>query len=600
MALSGFFVYDDDLTGNGLVLEWSAVQSIANNRSTITWAARLETGRYGAISSTASKNWRLFVDDESYEAGTTTIGVGNNSTKQLASGQFNVYHDADGTKSFTLAFWINLNISWGSGSIQAWETGGTVTLDPLYQASQPSLVTWPQTTNNVGEFGQEFSIHMNRTSSALTHTVRYEYGKRSGTIATGVTTGTTWAVPLSFMNDIPNATSASGRIYVDTYSGSTKVGTKYTGFTVTVPASVKPTASLKLTDVSGVGDIYGVPVQGLSKIKIEVNTTPAYSSPIESYDVRANGAIYTEQTVTTDTLKTAGGSPVTATVKDARGRAGTASYTMNVLAYALPSVTKLTVHRCNEDGTENEQGEYVRVVFSAAITALNNKNTAAYKLRYKKSVDSYFGQDVTFGNLVNVYTVTDQVYIFAADSGSSYDVEVEAADRHGTTTRSTSASTAFTLINWGADGTSMAIGKVAEKPNTLQIALDVEFLGKVHGAIVDAVYPVGSIYIAYNHTNPATLFGGTWARIENAFLWGVDSSGTIGQTGGSKTHTLTVNELPKHSHGGTYTNAGTSRTHAWLASNGSAMGYDTVEAGGGQPHNNMPPYIQVSIWRRTA
>ena len=58
--------------------------------------------------------------------------------------------------------------------------------------------------------------------------------------------------------------------------------------------------------------------------------------------------------------------------------------------------------------------------------------------------------------------------------------------------------------------------------------------------------------------------------------------------------------MPKHTHGGTYTNAGTARTHAWLTSNGNAMGYDSVEAGGGEAHNNMPPYIQVSVWRRTA
>jgi hypothetical protein len=114
-------------------------------------------------------------------------------------------------------------------------------------------------------------------------------------------------------------------------------------------------------------------------------------------------------------------------------------------------------------------------------------------------------------------------------------------------------------------------------------------------------YPVGSIYIAYSHTNPGTLFGGTWERITNAFLWAADASGTIGQTGGEKTHTLTTAELPKHTHGAVYSqNAAGDKTQAWFSTSGDKLAYGTVEAGGGQPHNNMPPYIQVSIWRRTA
>lgn len=589
MASSGSF-NTSSYEGRYLTFAWTEKsQDVATNKTVISWTLK---GAGGDSTWYMSGNFKVVIAGVTVYSSATRIQLSNGTL--VASGTHTFVHNADGSKSFTASaeagiYTTAVNCT-GSGSF---------TLDTIPRASQPSLVTWPDTTNNVGEFGAEFSIHMNRKADTFTHTVRYEYGKRSGTIATGVTTGTTWAVPLSFMNDIPNATSASGRIYVDTYSGSTKVGTKYTGFTVTVPASVKPSCSLTLEDVSGVDEIYGSPVQGLSKIKITVNTTPAYGSPIASYVIKANGVTYSSATATTEALRAAGNSPVTVTVKDQRGRTGTASYTMSVQAYALPSISQLNVLRCDEDGTENEQGEYVRAVFSAAITSLNKKNTAAYKLRYKKSTAASF-TEVTLSSLANVYAVNGSAYIFAADSGSSYDVEVEAKDRHGTTTRTTSASTAFTLINWGADGTSMAFGKVAEKANTLQIALDVEFLGKVRGAIFDAVYPVGSIYFAYNHTNPGTLFGGTWTRIQNAFLWATTSSGTIGQTGGERTVTLTVNELPAHDHGGTYTNAGTARTHAWLASNGSAMGYDTVKTGGGAAHNNMPPYIQVSIWRRTA
>jgi hypothetical protein len=153
-------------------------------------------------------------------------------------------------------------------------------------------------------------------------------------------------------------------------------------------------------------------------------------------------------------------------------------------------------------------------------------------------------------------------------------------------------------MNFNPQGNGIGIGQVCEKENTLQIALDVEIGGKT---IVDMIYPVGSIYLAYNHTNPGTLFPGTtWTRIYGAFPWFTDANGAIGLTGGERTVTLTVENLPAHNHGGTYTNAGTARTHAWLASGGSAMGYDTVNTGGGEAHNNMPPYIQISAWRRTA
>lgn len=119
-------------------------------------------------------------------------------------------------------------------------------------------------------------------------------------------------------------------------------------------------------------------------------------------------------------------------------------------------------------------------------------------------------------------------------------------------------------------------------------------------------YPVGSIYMAYNHNDPADLFGGTWVRIIDRFLWGVDEGETIGKTSGEATHTLTVNEMPKHQHAllnsntngstPTWTNNGVQAT----ANTGMASNVKTSEVGAGAAHNNMPPYIQVSIWRRTA
>lgn len=121
-------------------------------------------------------------------------------------------------------------------------------------------------------------------------------------------------------------------------------------------------------------------------------------------------------------------------------------------------------------------------------------------------------------------------------------------------------------------------------------------------SIIDCLLPVGMIIHLYSHADPNSMYPGTtWVRLTNTFLWACDANGDIGITGGEKTHTLTVNELPKHTHGSVYSgNASGTKNYAWLSSGGSAMAYGAVETGGGAAHNNMPPYVQVSIWRRTA
>ena len=483
---------------NTLKFNWKIQsQSVAGNYTDVGWSLSLVSTSDGFIDSSAPKSWEVRVEGHTY-TGENTVGINNNSTKTLASGVTRVNHNTDGTKTFNYSFKQQFDINF-NGWIGDVSGQGSGTLERIGRASQPSCITWPEHTQNVGSFGDTISIHMNRASSDFTHTVRFQFGSASGTIATDVTTGTTWTIPKELMVLIPNSLSGSGTIYVDTYFKGTSIGTKWCGFTATVPTSSDcyPTAKLTLEDTTGWDDVYGSPVQGLSVIKITVTPGLAYGSPIVAYTLSADGDRHNASTATVGALRASGDVPVTATVKDQRGRSGSVSYTMKVQAYTPPNVSKLTVHRCDADGTENEQGEYIRVVFSAAVTALGNKNVATYKLRYKKATDAAFTEK-TLSDIANVYTVSEKVHIFEADGNSSYEVEIEAADRHRSSTRSTSASTAFTLINWGADGTSMGIGKMAEEANTMQIALDVEFLGKVKGSIFDAIYPVGSIYMAFS------------------------------------------------------------------------------------------------------
>lgn len=455
-----------------LVFRWDLTsQSIEDNSSVVSWTMSLVAGSSGAITSNVQKAWTVVVNGNTYK-GTASHGIGNNQTKVLARGSTTIPHNNDGSKTFAFSFkQVFKGLVFSGENVPDMGGSGNGTLPTIARASAPSCITWPEHTQNVGDFGDTISIHMNRKADTFTHTVRYKFGDNTGTIATGVTNGTTWTIPLSLMNLIPNNTSGSGMIYVDTYSGSTLVGTGSCGFTATVPASVKPTVTLTLADVTGVEDTYGSPVQLLSKIKVTAKGTSAYSSPIQSYAITANGAAHTGKAeITTDVLKASGAQTFSVTVKDSRGRSGTASLSKTVLAYAFPSISKLTVRRCNSDGTENDQGDYVKATLSAAITSLNSKNTTTYTLRYKKTSASSWTSAVLTA-LNGNYAPANKSHVFAADSNSSYDVELEVADRHGTATRSTSVSTAFTLINWGEAGTNIAFGKVAEILNSVQVGL---------------------------------------------------------------------------------------------------------------------------------
>lgn len=125
---------------------------------------------------------------------------------------------------------------------------------------------------------------------------------------------------------------------------------------------------------------------------------------------------------------------------------------------------------------------------------------------------------------------------------------------------------------------------------------------------LDSVYPVGSIYMSVNSTSPNTLFGGTWEQLKDKFLLGAGDTYSNGATGGEATHQLTIDEIPSHDHyietSRQYeTGSSTDSTKIGRTTSNADGGNSTISTrntGGGQAHNNMPPYLVVYIWKRTA
>lgn len=157
-----------------------------------------------------------------------------------------------------------------------------------------------------------------------------------------------------------------------------------------------------------------------------------------------------------------------------------------------------------------------------------------------------------------------------------------------------------------------------------------------HNNLINIIYPVGSIYMSVNNVSPATFLGGTWEQIQDTFLWCAGSKHAAGTTGGAETHTLTQAESPAHTHtrgsmeisGGfgcvvpdTHSNYTKGSFVSASMGAGRILGgtvyaqnpiwsYDfyasrswsgeTSSVGSNQPHNNMPPYLSVYVWKRTA
>lgn len=454
-------------------------QSIANNTSNVTVSV-IAKWTYGSFNR-LEKAGTLTIDGTKYSfTSTFNTGQSTSGSETIFSKTVNIAHATNGTKTLSC-----------SATFVSGVSSGTVTA-----SASKVLTTIPRAsslTAGNGTLGTAQTLSISRADSTFKHKITYVCGDVSGYAAgssTAFTTATSisWTPPLSLASQNTSGTSVSVTLYLKTYtSGGTQIGSVTKTISCAIPASVKPSCTVEVTDPTGFATTYGSFIKGLSKFKVVVKPTTSHGSPIASYHTTANGATYTAASFTTGVLKSSGNLTVSATVKDKRGRSGSASVTKAVIDYTAPVIVKLTVDRCNEDGTANEQGDFAKVVFSATVTSLNSKNKAEYTLKYKKSTEDDY-TEVGLDEIANTFSVTNKSYIFEADSGSSYDVELSVADNFSTTKRATSVSTGFVLMHWKADGTGIGIGKIAEESDLFDVGLKARFTRPVFGNVMGLSY----------------------------------------------------------------------------------------------------------------
>lgn len=611
MASSGS-ITTNEKEGRSITLSWTlSSQSIEKNTSTIAWTLK-GSGSSGGGSWVMSGAFKAVINGNTVYSSDTRIQLKKDQV--IASGSTTIAHNADGTKSFSLS--CQAGVYTYAVSVTA---SGTHTLNTIPRASSVSAT-------NVN-MGSATKIAISRASSSFTHTLTYKFGSSTGTIVSKTTsTSVSWTPAISLANQIPKAVSGSCTITCDTYSGSTKVGSKTCTLTLTVPATVKPTiTSLGVTKVDGaVPTDWGIYVQSKSKATLTINgAAGSYGSTISSYSISGGGFSSTESSFTTGFLTTSGTITFTAKVTDSRGRVSDAkTVSISVVAYAAPSFTDYLSQRAISNGTANDDGTYIRSIISYLYSTCENKNTVTRATYYKKSSAS------TWTNANKSFS-SGAAFVFgggAISTESSYDVKYTITDAFTTVTIYDTVSTAAVLMDFKAGGKGIAIGKVAEKDNTVEIANNWEL--EIHGKkLIDYIYPIGSIYMSVNATSPATLFGGSWTQLKDRFLVGTGTYAN-GATGGEATHALTRAEQPSvvgqlqfrqigtgnivdlygtssttpftYTPGGgnKWANQGTIQSNTTSTNKNAMIKFDN--GGKGTAHNNLPPYLAVYMWKRTA
>ena len=400
-------------------------------------------------------------------------------------GSVSIPHDEDGAKNITISVNITGNEANNRG-YSGWNVSGS-SVFPLTTIPRKSELT----VDN-GTLGSVLPLKVNRKSDSFTHTITYTCGSVSGTVCSkSGTVDIKWTPLISLASQNPAGTSVTITLKIETFDGDSSIGSNSYKISCAIPTSytdssgntiyIRPGVSISVSDPTGHATTYGGYIKGVSKFKIDVTAAPSYGSPINSYKVSANGVNYTTNSVTTDIIKSSGELTISASATDKRNRTGSVSTKINVLEYTAPKITSLSVHRCNEDGTENGSGEFIKVTYSGSVTSLNNKNSAAFTLEYKKTSATSYGEPINLPE--TTYNVSNGTYIFAAESGASYSVRVTAVDNFGSGDKSTSASTAVTIMHFLASGLGMAIGKIAELTEAFEVGWNAVFYRdvNVHG-----------------------------------------------------------------------------------------------------------------------
>ena len=570
-------------------VQWSQnSQNIEDNSTIINWSCGFHPGHKYYLN--AIKMSSVIINGVEVYSGGTYSNITDYQDRTFASAAMKIAHNPDGSKSFTVSGFSG----WIYNSGNTYASSQTFTLPTIPRASSVSCST--------ADIGSNATISISRASSSFTHTLSYAFGSLTGTIATKTSsTSVSWTIPTTFYAQIPNDKSGTGTITCDTYNGSTLIGSKPTYFTATVNESAsKPTLNPTAVDSNATttaltGDSSKF-VKYYSNASVSTGASARNSATLKSQKITCGAKSISSASGTINAVESGS---FTFSATDSRGYPTTQTVNKTLIEY-IKLTCSLNAGAPTTDGvaTLKISGNYWDGTFGALA------NTLTVQYRYKTQGGSY-GDWITVSATKSNNTYNATATISGLDYRTTYVFQARAVDKLATVNTDEQARRTTPIFDWSKN--DFNINGTLKVNNT---------------NIFDLIYPVGSIYISVNNTNPGTLFGGTWEQIQGRFLLGMSSSYPAGSQGGEATHTLTESEMPSHkghlsagiagaapmgkgNYKG-YLNSSVMNDYpegdyrGWNVYLGNEMHPASEAVGGGSAHNNMPPYLAVAMWKRTA
>lgn len=438
--------------GSAIKIVYSYTQNVSKNQSTVTMTLYVHRDSYGPSYNTSCNSYmqldgsKVMTYTGSFNIGTSWVKIGSTVSKV-------VNHNSDGTKKITLkGFFDSQGLT---SKLDDLTVTGNVTLKTIPRASSFSL-----STSTITAGSTNMTVNIDRASSSFTHTVRWKLGSHSKS-NTGVATSSSYTIPESWLDAIPNSTSGTGTVTVTTYNGDTKIGSASKNFTVKAASDVVPSfTGITFTRIDGdVPADWGVYVRTKSKVTAKITgAAGVYGSTIKSYSISGGGYSGTGSSLTTGFLNTAGTVTFTAKITDSRGRTATKTAKINVLDYSQPIISSLSASRCNSDGQLNEDGEYISLVAEFSGASVSGKNTIIGKYKYHIDNGNWGTQKVIQSGIKEV---------FAASGDNTFTVNLEVSDTFAIISQNVIVNSIKYIMDFKAGGTGISFGKAAEYDDTL-------------------------------------------------------------------------------------------------------------------------------------